>query len=463
MSFLGKKSLGIALGSRSLQVAEIHASGSGCRFVRAAEMTFGEKDSLQDAASLGKKLGQFLKENDFTARETVVGIPAQWLMIKEKTLPPAPLEAINSILMIQAERDFSLEPSALAVDYVLGQSSAEGHATILVAALRERIDQIRALAAAAGLKLQSVTSTSLALYAASQHPNVFYFGLNGAELVTRGSSKLPRLRYVSSSTVMRSTSGQPAAMQMAGEIRRGAALSQRDSDGSEMLVWDDAGIDEGVIKELSTELSVPVKLGENFKAGLNGFAKENAAGSAALAFCYFQPALKTIDFLHSRLEIKPPSRINSRVIWGAVAGIVLLLGFGYLLMEWQQSAAEVADLRDKRDEMKENVESAKGFISQVNATRTWYERRPNYLECLRAITLTFPEEGRVWTSSVSLREDMRGILSGRATDEKHVLDVLDKIKSSKSFSDVKMLHMRGSGTKSSEISFGISFVFVGAE
>ena len=86
MSFLGKKSLGIALGSRSLQVAEIHASGSGCRFVRAAEMTFGEKDSLQDAASLGKKLGQFLKENDFTARETVVGIPAQWLMIKEKTL-----------------------------------------------------------------------------------------------------------------------------------------------------------------------------------------------------------------------------------------------------------------------------------------------------------------------------------------------------------------------------------------
>jgi hypothetical protein len=125
---------------------------------------------------------------------------------------------------------------------------------------------------------------------------------------------------------------------------------------------------------------------------------------AALALCPLLPRLAPFDLLHSRLAAKPRGKVGSRLIWGAVAALALLAGAAWVFFDWRQSAAEVAELRQTRDEMKDNVETAKAFIARVNATRTWYERRPNYLECLRTITLCFPEEGRIWTSSLTLRD-----------------------------------------------------------
>ena len=46
---------------------------------------------------------------------------------------------------------------------------------------------------------------------------------------------------------------------------------------------------------------------------------------------------------------------------------------------------------------------------------------------------------------------------------KSVLDVLDKLKSSTALKEVKLLHMRGTAAKESQVTFAISFVFLGAE
>jgi len=465
MGLLGRKSLGIAVGSRSLRVAELERLGSGgCRLVRSAEFQFNEPDSLQAPVALGQKLAQFLAEQGFSARQAAVGLPAQWLMFKEKTLPPATPEMLHSMLLIQAERDFSLEPADLTLDYVPGATTDEGQAVMLVAALRERVEQVRELAAAAGLKLQTVTAATLALAAVSEPGDVIYLGANGAELATRGGDGLPRLRHIAAGSVIMNRGSQSTALQLAGELRRAFALSQRVGASGEMTIWDDIGIEPAVLEELAAEMNMPLRLGERFhEPVVEGIASAHAAASAAVALCALHARLAPLDLLHSRLAVKPPSKFSSRVLWGAVAAVVILAGAAYLFADWRQNAAEVSELRQKRDDMKENEDAAKGFIARVNATRTWYDRRPNYLECLRTITLCFPEEGRAWASSISLREEMRGILTGRAVDEKSVLEVLDRLTSSPALSHVKMLHMRGTGTKSSEISFGISFVYRGAE
>ncbi|MGD0092943.1 MAG: hypothetical protein ABSE73_23775, partial [Planctomycetota bacterium] len=194
-------------------------------------------------------------------------------------------------------------------------------------------------------------------------------------------------------------------------------------------------------------------------AAVEGLAQSRASAGAALALCQFHPKLLQADFLHSRLAVKPPAKLGARALWGAVAGLALFLGAAYMLVDWQRNAAEVAALRQQLDDMKDNIATSKAFVARVNTTRTWSEKRPNYLECLRALTLSFPEEGRIWASSVTLREDMRGILTGHAVDEKSVLDVLDQMKSGHALTDVKVLHMRSAGTKNSQIAFGISFAF----
>jgi hypothetical protein len=152
-----------------------------------------------------------------------------------------------------------------------------------------------------------------------------------------------------------------------------------------------------------------------------------------------------------------------------VAGVVLLLAAGSLLLGWRQSMEHAAMLRQQRNEMKASAEEAKSFIGRVNAAREWYDRRSNYLECLRALTLRLPEDGSVWTSSLSLREDMRGVLTGSAVDEKSVLEFVYKLRSGAKpkvrpeFADVKIDHTRAADVKNSEISFAVSFAFLGGE
>lgn len=276
----------------------------------------------------------------------------------------------------------------------------------------------------------------------------------------RGKDGLLRVRHISGGSIAK----QVAGAALLPELRRTLALANAGAERSGLELWDDTGDAPALLKELALELGIPVKRGERLSGvPLEGSLPKGAAAGSALALALFQPGLAGIDFLNSRLDVKPPPKISSLTIWGSVAAFVVVGGLGYVLNEWRESAAEVAELRQKRDDMKGNLETAKSFISRVNATRTWYARRPNYLECMRAITMTFPEDGRVWTASLSLREDMRGILNGRATDEKSVLDVLDKLKAGKNFADVKMLNMRGSGTRNPEVLFAVSFAFLSAE
>ena len=58
--------------------------------------------SLQEPGSLGRALGQFLRQKRFSARRAVVGVPAKWLMVKEMRIPPASAESTAGILRIIA-------------------------------------------------------------------------------------------------------------------------------------------------------------------------------------------------------------------------------------------------------------------------------------------------------------------------------------------------------------------------
>ena len=444
MAVLGRKNLGLAIGSRSIGVAELSADKP-----HTALFQF-EEGELKNPAELGKKFAAFLKQKGFSSSQAVAGVPAQWLMLKDKQVPPAAPIAVASILRIQAERDFSMEPSALALDYIDAGASGTARPVVLTAILRERLEGIKALAKSAGLKLQAVTGTTLALTAVSGKSPLIYLSENGAEFAAKRANGLPLLRYMTGTAALET--GEAGMKTLAMELRRTLALQSSESDAAALVMIDDANLIDA--EELSDEINMAVVEGN--LPGAQGTER------GALALAGLRSGQLAFDFLHSRLEIKPQTKLSSKVIWAAVAGLVVFAGGGFLLLDDWQNSEEVAMLQQKREEMKPHEEDSKNFIGRLNKVRTWYDRRPDYLECLRAITLCFPEDGRVWTSNLSLREDMRGVITGRAADEKSVLEVMDKLKSSKAISNVKMLNMHGSGTKGGEITFAIGFVYVGA-
>jgi hypothetical protein len=78
--------LGIAVGERSLAIAEVGEARGRWEVRRAAEYTFVGGGA---AAQEGGELRRFLKENEFTASRAVIGLPAKWLVAREKDVPPA--------------------------------------------------------------------------------------------------------------------------------------------------------------------------------------------------------------------------------------------------------------------------------------------------------------------------------------------------------------------------------------
>jgi hypothetical protein len=463
MMFLGKqRTLGISLTSEALQLSEIHRSGRQYKLVRTASFALTEQKLVKEPAGSGKELAKFLKSNGFSAKVAAAGLSAQCLMFKEFKLPKAAPEAMAGMLAIHAERDFSLEPSSLALDYLAGPAEKDGQNVVLAAAMKEKIEPLKQLAQAAGLQLRVITASALAVSGAAGSSDILYFGANGAESVETCGPGIRRVRYIASGSVLKKACDPKSAPQVIGELRRALALSGKRADAEQPAIWDDIGIDETIIESFQPNKTAKQKKFYDAVV-LNGTSPENCAASTALALCAAEPARAGIDFLHSRMAPKPPSKITSTRIWTVVAAAVVLSGLAYLLLDWQSNVSEVAELKQRRDSMKESVKSAKDFITRIKNTSTWYDKRPNYLECLRSITQTFPEDGKIWASNLTVREDMQGVLTAHAQDEKGVLEVLDRLKSNHAFADVKMLQIRAAGGQSTEVAFSVSFSYRGAE
>jgi len=453
--------LGVALGSQVLRVAEIISAES--RVGRAAEFRLPAPNAFNDPAALGRNFAEFLKQNGFTAQNSAFGLPAQWLMFKQKSLPAAPKEALAQMLVLQAEHEFSLEPDALALDFIPAPAAGGTQSIALYATPRARVDQLKAFALAAGLKLHVLTSTALALHTAAKRPSLIYFGNGGVECVYAGPDGLPRLRYIASSPLPEDPAAAAIAEALPGQLRRALALGET---GPQVpLAWDDLGLASSVAAQLAPEFQISVARGPHFEGFFpdKGGSDIGVSGATALALQFLREPANAIDFLHSRTFVKPPSRLTSKVLWSSAATVLACLALGYLFYDWRRSTQELADMRETLDGMSSSAEDAKRFVARYNTSGGWFDQRPNYLECLRAVTLCFPDDGRVWSSSLTLNADMKGVLTGRATDEKSVLDVLDRMKESRSIGSVKMIQIRGGSGRSTDVTFSIQFLFLELE
>jgi len=470
-----RKILGLAIEERSVLAAEIRIVGGRCELKHAAEFVFPKDLSVDDPTPLGRLLRQFLRENHFAAKRAVLGIPAKWLLVKEKTIPPAGAEAIAGILRMQAERDFSSDLTDLVIDYTDGTDSDQGRSVLLVTTLREKMDRVLAMAHAAGLRVQSVTSSAMALASAAtdqSRPGPVYtlhLRPHYAELTIQAGRRFRLVRHLPATN---SECTEPSLEGIADQMRQVVSLlprSQASAEPEGLVIWDGAGLAPAALHSLGERFRLQVKVSEGLSAlGIAGtcFAHEADgkcfAVAAALGLAGVRPGQPAIDFLHSRLVAKKKTALGRRVLWATVAAALVVAGV-FVLLDWQEEEEDLAALKNRLEEMKEDIQAAKSMIKKVSFARDSYDRTPRFLDCLRGLTLAFPAEGGIWATSLALREDMRGIVSGKAADERVVLEVLDALKRGDAFSDVKLLHMREAGMSSREVSFAVSFAFLGTE
>jgi hypothetical protein len=469
------KCLGVALSETALFAGEVHRKKEEYTLGKRARFEFPEGASLDRPVQLGEAVKQFLKENGFTARKVAVGLPAKWIMTREMNLPPSPVHVVSGAMKIHAEREFSLGPDDLALDYTGVIHPDRPSRLMLSAMLKKRMRQIQEVANAAGLEVLSISSSSASLFtmAAEQvsggvKPRLALFMRPAyAELLVASGEEIVEVKYFQK----REQDGGKAFI---AEMGRALALGMKalpEGEAPRLFLW--AG-PEASVRDVATDIAgavpsgmavVEFPVGEVFeKYGLSeegGDMNDFGPPLALARWVFREPVPSVADFLNSRMEVKT-GRIEKRhVRIASIVAAVLVLFLVGMIVSWKMNLNDVAKMKANLADMAPEVDTAHSIVDRISSADKWYDGRPRVLDCMRALTLIFPEEGSIWTSSVALNEEMSGIISGKALDEQNVIDVLDEMKKSDAFSDVQMIYLRDSGKDSQQITFSMSFVYVG--
>ena len=455
--------LGVALGRTRLRVAQMRIRGGRQSVDAAEEFVYPEGLSLETPEKLGRALRALLRQRGITTRRAVLGLPAEWLMTRVKSVPPAPRDVAASALRLQAESEFSSEPNDLMVDFAGTTSETAASTVLLVATARQYADAAQAFARAANLKVVRLGATALSLGAFTRSIGntaglVVSLTDDGAEMLLEQDGRPAQIRHYS----LGSAADDPG--EFAGEVRRTSASMGRKGTPLQLALWRDA-VTGRLPAAFSERLGIPMSL-PVINGALPGAAPgaQRCVDAVALAMAHLTEAAPAVDFLHSRLAPpKPPSR-RRRIAWASAIAAIIVVALALLWTDSLQKQRELKVLQTRYAGYKDNLAKADKSLKRLATASAWTASTPRTLACLRDLTALFPDEGNsIWVTTFTLTSDGKGQLTGKAVSTQQVLAFLDRMKDAKRFSDPKLMDRRDVSRSGPEIAFSISFVYRGQE
>ncbi len=466
--------LGLAVDDCGVVATEL-CIRAGCTEVKSTgEFAWKKEFAAGDVKELGGQLRDFLRDHGFTARQAVVGLAARWVLAKEVETPPATPEALAGILSIQAEREFSLNADELVFDYCGRAGVSQKSHVLLLAARRQIVDRIKGVAAAAGLQVQSITVSAFACgNVPSEKGAACCYGLYTRPTYCEFWGQFegsPRFIKHIPMDVDGHSSGY--ADLLTTTIQRQVLLSSRQdhSPPHHVTAYDACGLSEEVFGRLNERLGpqITVRNGcaELVSKGIAmpaGPQQARTVAAGALALTALGSERLTVDFLNPRIGEKKKVGHKRILVWAAAAAAVCLIALTLWIADWQGDRRDIAEYTRQLEGMSEDLAATKDVVARLTYADSWGSTEPHFLNCLREITLAFPEEGSVWATSLALNDNGGGSVVGKATSEAGFYEVFDKIKENAAFSDAKMIHIRNAGRDSREKEFAVSFTFKGAK
>jgi hypothetical protein len=429
-----KKLLGLSVGDRSLLAAEVVA-GDKPQIRKVAEMIYPQGVTPLQPAELGAALGHFLKEQGFTCRVAVIGIPVKWLVVKPKEVPPADTATLIPLLRLQAEAEFSSELKDLVYDFAPDSvRGAEAKSVLLMATQNRFINAITTICEAARVQPIAITPSALALGEATG--NAMNSGATNSNVlvlsVGHGGSEMTSQRGGASGAIRHLRPPVPVPA-FVSELRRAVSGLPASGGGMrEIVLWDGAGVDSA---SLGTELGVKISSGElptlgvdTSIIGLNGDGSKYAAAvSLAIAGLAGGP---DVDFLHSRLAPPKEGRIPKWATSAVLALIVVIAG-SVLAYQYQQKLQSQLDVaKQKVDGQSAIVLQATKFVGMAGLAQYWHGDDGRFADCIRDVTNAIPVDNVTFVTSLEITAEkpvspgaVTSIKPSRA-DENHALSVI---------------------------------------
>ncbi|MBN1805913.1 MAG: pilus assembly protein PilM [Sedimentisphaerales bacterium] len=471
--FKTRNIIGIAVDEVGIVAAELHYRAGHSEVRRVGQLNFEKKLNCDNVKELGQKLRHFLRINHFSSKQAIIGIPTKWIIAKEITAPPASTDALAGMLSIQAERTFSLNSSELVFDYFGRTSLSEKREVLLLGARLQIIDLITELASTAGLQVKSITVSALALSKALSRKGPEYkYGLytrpTYCEYWTQVNGTARSIMHIPISG--KDGTEDDHIEQLVAMIQRMVLLSSQKGQFPpyQITAYDGIGLSDETINRLNERLTPQVTITNGSpqlltkRLSFSGYPVETQSIAAiAVATTVTGTDKPPVDFLNPRIGVKKTSRRKTVTVWAGIIGFACFLVLAALLIDWQADRRDIATYTEQLEMKSEDITAAQEVVDRISYASSWTSQEPIFLNCLRELTLTFPEEPSVWATNLRLSENAGAALVGKAVDEKSFYEVLDRIKEQKAFTNVQMIHIRDAGRDSKEKEFAVHFEFKG--
>jgi Tfp pilus assembly protein PilN len=443
-----KSILGIVFYKNTIAVSQVRSGGGTSVKQKPAEFLLGpEQTDIGELAIHAARFREFLKANNFSAKKAVVGLDAGRIFSTLLHVPPVKEAGMaEEIIRIQLERSTQLDMNELSFTH-----ASTGDKVFAAAALKSNLEQIKSFLLAAGVRVVYVTAASLAVetdFEQSTGCTILEYPRSVELLLTQGG-QVVGLRDLSGGSDL--TAFLPRLCQ---EVNR-FSLTQREHVHCMFKLSGSTGVHAGdAIRRLFDGAVIRTLPGARAASDLTGgyaqiIAEQCIAGNL--------PALNLLAAAHQRKRHMHASGWMKRAAAVAVLVVAAALFFAF---EWQMDHRRIRNYQEQIASVSDIVKSAEIMIDQAGYARRWFNHQPVYLALLAELTRCFPERGSIWLNSLAVDESLNQVITGKASGEQAVLDVVDNLKSSPLFRDIKILYIRQAGKNTREETFAISFRFV---
>lgn len=448
-----KTLLGIVFYEQTISVAEVSFVEGSVTVSKAAEYTLSKTVTIENVSSDAVGFKTFLKENGFKAKEAVVGLSAKHMITTLLKMPPIKdAQVRHDTIKINLERKMEVDFSEVVYDYDdHGQSGKDG--VLIMMFLKKMLAEVKELLKAAKMTPLKITNTSLGLDLQTQPAvtcNIVEFPAS-FELCLLNHGCLHAVRHVSKTA--QQTDPAEFARKITRQVNRLCLTSGLAGD-VQYCIWSPDTELYSTNQQVQQLLAAPEY--KTLRSSSNHPLCDMAAELAAQTLIH---PTDWINFLNGRHEEKKPSLAKKWCGKAVALAVAILVLIGIFVFNWNSDMRQIADYQQQLDDMKDNVQTAEKMIDQVGYARQWFQQEPQYLEILRELTLSFPQNSDIWITSLAVDESLHQILTGRTVSEDAVLDVVETLQSKQVFDDIKILYIRKMGKGTDLMTFAINLQY----
>jgi len=447
--------LGLTLDGGVLDAVQLRRSNGGVEVVKSLQAPLTLDPLRNEAELVGREVRKLLSGAGINEKRVVVGVPVGWILALLTVLPQIEETDLSSFLELEAERGFPCNVEELQMASQLHASPSGRRYASQIGVPRAHLTRLEAVLKAADLSPTSFSLGATALPGVqaqgAREQVVVVVGFSKVDMLITSGSGLLVIRALEGALDSEGAEERIQSELVAREIR--VSLGQLPNEVREQIrkltIVGSGQLARQLVEDIrprADKLGLAVDQITHFTEphfGLAIHGKGPVTPALSLAAQFLSGNKPAFEFLPPRPGYwkQISSRYSSkRLVYAGGAATAVFLAtaslFGY-----QQF--QLSGLQSEWGKMKPKVTELDDLQVLIKKYRPWYDETLPSLNILRRVTEAFPEDGVVSAKMIEIRNVSAVSCTGTAGDNPSLLKTMDRLRTSKQVSDVRVDQIKG--------------------